>query len=334
MERYTAEEWKGRIASLGRRVDVRNFPDVAADILKGNIPAFLGLGCTLPRKCLNPKHIGGLVIWTKGPVDILIKNEKLFAALKIYQEYQAVIGLQLSVTGFGGQYVEPGIPKPEDIAAQLKEVFKTGLIDPQAVTLRYDPVMKLRTGDGKYLRNDTESAINKVFGLFANLGINRVESKPLLAAELTGEKYHHVWQRLQDAGLTPISFTEDEIREIYKNMSLLALKYGFKLMTCCIAATSKIAGWNLDQGCLDSEQLSLVGKKLYGESWARLTSAKRASRTGCKCSAYWDLSTVEGLKKCGKTAACLYCTACAKSFGKEILDMVENLKRHHNGEAE
>jgi len=332
MEYYTAEEWEGRIASLGRLVDVRNFPNVAADILSGDIPAYLGRGCGLPIKCLDPKHIGGLVIWTKGPVDLLINHKELRAALEIYRENQAVIGLQLSVTGFGGQYVEPGIPKPEDVAAQLKEVFKTGLIDPQAVTLRYDPVMKLRTND-KYLRNDTESAMKKVFGLFANLGVTRVESKPLLAAELEG-KYHHVWERLKAAELTPEPFSNEEISELYKRMGRLALDHGFTLMTCCVGATSTMANWVLDRGCLDADQLSMVGRRLYGEFWARITSAKRASRTGCKCSDYWDLSTVRGVKRCGTTAACLYCTACAKSFGKDIQDMVENLKRQHTGEAE
>ena len=43
-ETYTKEEWNGAIASMGRLVDIRNFPDVAADVLLGKRLAFLGRG--------------------------------------------------------------------------------------------------------------------------------------------------------------------------------------------------------------------------------------------------------------------------------------------------
>ena len=41
---------------MGRLVDMRNFPDVAADILFGKRLAYLGLGYKGERKALAPKN--------------------------------------------------------------------------------------------------------------------------------------------------------------------------------------------------------------------------------------------------------------------------------------
>ncbi len=57
-EKYTELEWNGAIASMGRLVDIRNFPDVAADVLLGKREAFLGRGYKGEIKALNPEIIG------------------------------------------------------------------------------------------------------------------------------------------------------------------------------------------------------------------------------------------------------------------------------------
>ena len=118
-ETYTEKEWNGAIASMGRLVDIRNFPDVAADVLLGKRLAFLGRGYQGKPKVLNPEIIGALTFWTKGPVELLIEHPGLREVLELYNSNHAVIGLQLSVTGFGGTLLEPGIQSPEEVAAGL-----------------------------------------------------------------------------------------------------------------------------------------------------------------------------------------------------------------------
>ena len=81
---YTAQEWAGAIASMGRLVDVRNFPDVAAEVLLGKRPAFLGRGSRLPAKALDPKVIGALVFWTKGPAAMLVQHPGLRKNISCY----------------------------------------------------------------------------------------------------------------------------------------------------------------------------------------------------------------------------------------------------------
>ncbi|MBI5242293.1 MAG: DUF1848 family protein [Elusimicrobia bacterium] len=327
MERYSPDEWGGRVLSLGRLVDVRNFPDVAADALLGKTPAYLGRGCGLPAKRIDPCIVGAVVIWTKGPVDLLVSHPGLREALDVYKRNKAVVGLMVTVTGFGGTFVEPGIAPPEETAAQLRRVLESGLISPKSVVIRYDPILKLRVDDGRLLRNDTEPAIRRVLALFTNLGIARVESKPLLAEEKEGGKYHHVWKRLKRAGLWPEPFSSEEVREIYSRMKSLAEGFGFKPSTCCVEQTCGLKGWNLDAGCIDAEQLTEVGKALFGPDWARISKGKRSSREGCRCSAYWDLSNAKGHKKCGSgEAACLYCTACNEKFSADLWKKVDELK--------
>ena len=76
-ETYAKEEWNGAIASMGRLVDIRNFPDVAADVLLGKRLAFLGRGYKHEAKALDPEIIGALAFWTKGPVELLVEHSGL-----------------------------------------------------------------------------------------------------------------------------------------------------------------------------------------------------------------------------------------------------------------
>ncbi len=40
-EFYTKSEWDNRILSIGRLVDIRNFPNLAGEVLLGEKPAYL-----------------------------------------------------------------------------------------------------------------------------------------------------------------------------------------------------------------------------------------------------------------------------------------------------
>ena len=99
LETYTKKEWDRAIASMGRLVDIRNFPDVAADVLLGKRLAFLGLGNKGEKKALDPSIIGAVAFWTKGPVEILIEHPGLREVLELYKHNKAVVGLQFKCYG-------------------------------------------------------------------------------------------------------------------------------------------------------------------------------------------------------------------------------------------
>ncbi|MFC1601280.1 DUF1848 family protein [Candidatus Sumerlaeota bacterium] len=329
---YTEEEWDGAIASMGRLVDIRNFPDVAADVLMGRSHAFLGRGYQGPTKAIDPKTVGGLVFWTKGPVDLLINHPGLREVLETYNDNHAVVGLELSVTGFGGTFLEPGIATPDESAAALRRVFETGLIDPGSVVLRYDPLMRISAPDGRVLTNEHADTFESIVSLFAPLGVRAIETKSLLLGKTERDKYHHVWQRLEELGISALSSTD--IETTFPKLSDVAAAHGMTLFSCCIK--SLIPGWSFDSGCLSAKRLTLVGKKSYGEAWDRLSCKSRPSRLGCDCSKYFDLSGVKGHKKCGsQDAACIYCTACAKDFGATIKEMIQaEITAYCDGERE
>lgn len=316
---YSEEEWSGAIASMGRLVDIRNFPDVAANVLMGRNPVLLGRGQRGTTKAINPKTVGGLVFWTKGPVDLLIDHSGLREVLETYNHYKAVVGLELSVTGFGGTFLEPGIAIPSETAAGLRRVFETGMIDPEAVVLRYDPLLRVRAPDNRILTNENTDAFEEVVSIFAPLGVKTIETKPLLLGGQKGDKYHHVWQRLHERKIEPLLL--GEFPATFCILSDIARSYGMTLFSCCIK--NLIPGWSHDSGCLSAKRLTHVGKRLFGESWDRLSCKNRPSRPGCGCSKYFDLSGVKGHKKCGsQDAACIYCTACAKDFGVTLKEKI------------
>jgi hypothetical protein len=333
-ETYTKEEWNGAIASMGRLVDIRNFPDVAADVLLGKRLAFLGRGFKGEAKALDPEIIGTIAFWTKGPVELLIEHPGLREVLELYNRNKAVVAIQLSVTGFGGTFLEPGIQSPEEVAADLEKVLKTGLIDPEAILLRYDPLIRVRAPDGRILRNDTAQAFEKVVSLFAGLGVRTVETKFLLIGKESDDKYHHVWRRMRETGIIPLIL--NDITQVYKQLSEVAVKYGMQLFSCCVKEEQNLPGWTQDSGCLSASRYTQVGKKLFGESWDRLSSEGRSSRLGCQCSRYIDLSNIKGHKKCGsQEAACIYCTASAKDFGISIKNrLTEEIKDFNSGKRD
>ena len=329
---YSEKEWNGAIASLGRLVDIRNFPDAAADFLMGRIPVFLGRGIRLQTKALDPKTIGALVFWTKGPVDLLIEHGGLREVLETYNRNHAVIGLELSVTGLGGTFLEPGIQSPAEVAAGLEKVLETGMIDPEAIVLRYDPLLKVRAPDGRILRNDTVQVFESVISLFSSLGVKTVETKFLLLNEGKDKKYHHVWDRMQEAGIHP--FPLDDFTTTFKQLSGVASNLGMNLFSCCIK--HYISDWTGDSGCLSAHRLTGIGKRRFGEEWNRISFKPRPSRPGCDCTYYYDLSNVKGHKKCGsQEAACLYCTASCERYGVTIKEKTkQELAAFCNGERE
>ena len=332
LETYSEFEWNGAIASLGRLVDIRNFPDVAADVLMGKIPVFLGPGVRLKAKALDPRIIGAVVFWTKGPVDLLIDHPGLKEALETYDRSGTVIGLELSVTGLGGTFLEPGIQSPGEAAAGLARVLDTGLVDPEAVVLRYDPLLKVRAPDGRVLRNDTTKAFESVASLFSKLPSKQVETKQLLLSEAEDKKYHHVWERMRELGLEPLPL--DDFPATFTGLAKIASKYRMSLFSCCMKAF--LTDWPGDSGCLSAARLTAVGKRRFGDGWNRISFERRASRPGCDCTLYLDLSNVTGHKKCGsQEAACVYCTASCKKFGPAIkAKIAREIEAYRRGERE
>jgi hypothetical protein len=294
----------------------------------------LGRGYKGEAKALDPEIIGTIAFWTKGPVELLIEHTGLREVLELYNRNKAVVAIQLSVTGFGGTFLEPGIQPPEEVAADLEKVLNTGLIDPEAIQLRYDPLIRVEAPDGRILRNDTAQAFEKVVSLFAGLEVRTVETKFLLIGKESDDRYHHVWRRMRETGIIPLN--SNDITQVYEQLSEVAVKYGMQLFSCCVKEEQNLPGWTQDSGCLSASRYSQVGKKLFGESWDRLSSEGRSSRLGCQCSRYFDLSNIKGHKKCGsQEAACIYCTASAKDFGISIKNILtEEIKDFNSGKRD
>jgi hypothetical protein len=116
----------------------------------------------------------------------------------------------------------------------------------------------------------------------------------------------------------------------------VAEKYDMWLFSCCVREEQNLPGWKQDSGCLSANRYTQVGKKLFGDTWDRLSTNGRPSRLGCQCSRYFDLSNVKGHKKCGsQDAACIYCTACSKVFGKTIKhELAKEIESFKNGKRE
>ena len=110
------------VVSASRTRDVVcHAPGVLADILEGKIPCLLHRGAKPAAISLEQIHT--LVLWTKTLFNIL-RNARLRQVLKRFvNEYQGLVYLHLSVTGFGSTFVEYGIPGYECLPEFLQQCF-------------------------------------------------------------------------------------------------------------------------------------------------------------------------------------------------------------------
>jgi len=292
---------------MSRVIDmVRCCPDEGAAVMLGKKPVYLGRGSRIPAKALDLDHVPAAVLWTKGPITNLVDHPGLRRMLEVYFDNQIALTVQLTVTGFGGTLVEPGIPSYQENYAGLARVLESGLIEPKGVTLRYDPLLVLTAPGGEILRNDTQKAINTVLGPFSRLGVTRVKTSFMMCGNGPGTKYHHIRQRMESEGLLPADV--DSPSDAFRSLNEVAQELGIQFSTCCVGQDQGMAGWGHDGACISRDHITAVGKAMFGEGWNRGPRQQRPSRQGCGCWGYWDLGIFKGHKKCS-TGSCLYCTA-------------------------
>lgn len=92
--------------------------------------------------------------------------------------------VHVTCTGYGGTVLEPGVPRPADVLAMVKDLVSMGF-PVERLVLRVDPVIPTEKGIAQAL---------SVIRLFSGLGIRRLRYSFL-------DLYPHVRERFRKAGL-------------------------------------------------------------------------------------------------------------------------------------
>ncbi len=287
------------IISVSRTKDiVRVSPQKFAEILQGEAPARFGLGKKLHLLSLG--YPGALVIWTKDPKNMLSYPPLREVLDRYVGDFGGLILLNLTVTGLGGTALEPGIASSEEVYDATAALIDKKLVRPEAIILRYDPLIQISTRSGS-LGNITLEAFDRILDMFCPMGIERVKTS------LVDARYAHVPKRFDKVGFTLDLPSLKVIDNFYEEIKKRCRLYGAQLDICC-SPKSLVTGET--RGCIDGHLINRLLDKA-GTSWRVTTTPHNdigRQRPTCKCTYSRDIGYSDGFQTCFKHhGACIYC---------------------------
>ncbi len=254
------------VLSASRRTEILRFPDHLVKTLARRYP---------------PERVHTIVLWTKTPQ--LIFNEPVRSVLNQFNLF-----ILCTVTGLGGTFLEPNIPKPIEVSTYLPRIIDEFLGgNPEKIHVRFDPILNLLVDGQKFTNLDR---FPEVIELVASTGIKTIRVS-------WATYYPKVKERLDKRGIGITDFAlEAQARYLVNN----AEEYGIELRGCCV--DPKFAEMGIkNAGCIDGEELQRLHptREPYNEEKAS------GQRELCRCTRSIDIGWYSMLCPNG----CVYCYA-------------------------
>lgn len=287
------------VISASRTKDlVRRSPELLARMLSGSAPVRIARASSLRR--LSLEETGALVLWTKDPRNIAGHPDLSAALSRFGAGGRRIVILNLTVTGLGGSVLEPGIASPDTVAETTKTVIASGLVRPEAIILRYDPLISAearRTPVG----NMDPVMFGRIAGQFAEMGVRRIK------VSYVDYRYAHVPRRLALCGIEPVERGEDSILAFIDDMARISAKLDMRLDVCCHPARCVNEE---TAGCVDGHMINRLLER-HGSPYrvsVRLHNDVGRQRKTCRCTYSSDIGRSPGVPGCfSGDGACLYC---------------------------
>ncbi|MBN2201513.1 DUF1848 family protein, partial [bacterium] len=231
----------------------------------------------LESRC-PPERVHTVVLWSKRPGPIL-KNRDLARCLGRYEQ----VFLHLTVTGMGGSFLEPGIPRADDVLRLIPELagrLGTG----RRLTIRFDPIVHLRLPAGE--RYSNLHHFERVAEEAARAGVERLTVSWM-------QSYAKVSSRLERLGIRAEEPSDAEKEEETGRLSEITRKLGLNLSGCCVP-------WLPVSACIDGGLMS----ELHPRQEPASVKKAAGQRPACGCTESWDIGWYVPCP-----GACLYCYA-------------------------
>ncbi|RJP75538.1 MAG: DUF1848 family protein [Candidatus Zixiibacteriota bacterium] len=243
------------VLSASRTKDmVRRSPEALAKILLGKAPC--NWGPHGPSGRVDPAGLHAVVLWTKDPRNLL-RHEALRSALaELRERYGVLLSLEVTATGLGGSFVEPGLPPWREAAGAVRETIAAGLTVPEAVIYRYDPFLALRTPGGRVVTNARMEVFAPVCSAFLDLGVKRV-----VASRGDAVRYPRVADRVRGLGLEWIALADEAALELGREMAAFCRAREADFHFCCDPPDP---GLSTNWGCIDGKWLNEIKRSLSG----------------------------------------------------------------------
>ncbi len=301
------------ILSASRTKDmVHRSPDLLAAILRGETACRWGPHG--PCGCVRPADLHSVVLWTKDPRPLLQHRELRQTLRNLTHQYNVLISLQITATGLGGSFLEPGIPHWQDVYATLTALLAEGWVDPRAVVFRFDPFLRVRTPGGQTLSNATLEVFTALARDFIGLGIRRVTTSRADAV-----RYPRVVERIKKLGLEWLHIDNNEAHDLVAKMAAYCHSTGADFSVCCDPYLPDLAN---NWGCIDARWLNKVKGASSSPALEIPHNRIGKQRPTCQCTYSRDIGYSTGSATCySGDFGCLYCYA----QGNALLPQSENL---------
>ena len=156
---------------------------------------------------LNPELVDGIVFWTKNPIPMLDKLDRLAD----YTYY-----FQFTLNAYGHD-VETGVPSKNDVIIPAFQKL-SDMIGPKRVIWRYDPIFINKTYTFEYHLHYFEQLAKRLAPYTEKCTISFLDF------------YRNTQRNI--ASLAIDRFTPELQESLAKNMAAIAKSYGLKIDTC------------------------------------------------------------------------------------------------------
>ena len=179
---------------------------------------------------LNPELVDGIVFWTKNPIPILDKLDRLAD----YTYY-----FQFTLNAYGHD-VETGVPSKNDVIIPAFQKL-SDMIGPKRVIWRYDPIFINKTYTFEYHLHYFEQLAKRLSPYTEKCTISFLDF------------YRNTQKNI--AGLNIEPFTPEIQERIAENLAAIARSYGLKMDTC--AEGIDLQKYGIDHArCIDDRLFS------------------------------------------------------------------------------
>lgn len=233
------------------------------------------------RVSLLPDEVHTVVLWSKDFRPLLSDVGGVRQALARYDQ----VFCHFTVTGLGGNPLEPSIAPWEEVIAQLPRLIEFAG-DPRRVTVRYDPIVHWYEGQ------DVKSNLPVAEAILKEIHRTEVSAVRISFATLYGKVRKRKGWKWHDPSIA-------QRLEITGRLADLAASLGLTLYAC--SQSELQAAGAVPSRCIDGELLT----ELHPLGLPAVTDKDRGQRPECGCTVSVDIGSY--LMRCPN--GCRYCYA-------------------------
>ncbi len=274
-----------RIISASRRTDlIAHFPEYLRESFKKRKAEVFGPFRGKYEVDLSPENVHTIVLWSKDFSNLISNKLDL---RNILSEYSQLYFL-FTITGLGGTFLEPAVPRTEKTVSQIEKLVKISGI-PERVAIRFDPII--------YWKKDGKTESNIEFFPFIAKAVKDSGVKRIIFSFMS--IYQKCIKRAEKSGIEWVSIERERKKEILKEIYEISDKYGIELLNCCNSETLDLGAKKAS--CIDGELLNRLhpqGKKVE-------IRKDPGQRKDCGCNYSVDIGSYT--QSCPHS--CLYCYA-------------------------